>query len=315
MASLKLLVRAASCSRNLFVRRTFASSRLLSRPDGEDMDNLQKNPYYDKYAEKIAKLQKTSPEEFLSKLSALDEKKVPNKQNDPEEKSFSMPSKPKSDIRGGAAGVSQLAEKPLSKVMKVELLDDKDKDEIADIWRQYHANKDAVSAVIPGEMWKTMTQRFEEHKTFLFPLPRKEGYEFVVVQFQGKEAHFTTLINYQAYKENAPECMAIVHYTELLETKGIVLMVGEYDKNMMTIQEAQCLANQVEMYYCNPAQEKREIMDVFTHKPDQFKHSDLIAQMENISLLTAAPSSSKPAATGEAAAAAEPIELVNKTRE
>jgi len=258
------------------------------------MDQLQKNPYYNKYADKIAKLQKTSPEEFLSKLSTVEESnsaasKKSNSQS--QEKGFSMPSKPKSDVRGGEA-VSQLAEKKLSKVMKVELLDDKKADEIGDIWRQYHVNKDAVSAVIPGQMWKSMTQRFEEHKTFLFPLPRKEGYEFIVVQFQGKEAHFTTLINYQAYKENAPECMAIVHYTELLESKDIVLMVGEYDKNMLTIQEAQCLANQVEMYYCNPSQEKRQIMDTFSNQPDKFKHSDLIAQMENISLLTEAPSSS-----------------------
>jgi ATP synthase F1 complex assembly factor 1 len=67
----------------------------------------------------------------------------------------------------------------------------------------------------------------------LFPLPRKEGYEFVVVQFQGNEAHFTTLINYQAYEVNAPECLSLVHYTELAETKGIVLMVGEYDTNVL----------------------------------------------------------------------------------
>ena len=52
------------------------------------------------------------------------------------------------------------------------------------------------------------------------------------------------------------------------------------------------VANQVEMYYCNPSQEKRQLMDTFTHKPEQFKHSDLIAQVENISLLTAAPSTS-----------------------
>ncbi len=75
-------------------------------------------------------------------------------------------------------------------------------------------------------MW---TSRFQ----FLFPLPRKEGYEFVVVQFAGKEAHFTTLINFQAYNENAPECLTLVHYTDLADTKDIVLMVGEYDKNVM----------------------------------------------------------------------------------
>ena len=100
----------------------------------------------------------------------------------------------------------------------------------------------------------------------------------------------TRKIIFQAYKENAPECLTIVHYTELADDKGIVLMVGEFDKNFLTIQEAQCLANYVEMFYCNPSQEKRELMDTFTNRPEQFKHADLIAQIENVSLLTAAPS-------------------------
>lgn len=68
---------------------------------------------------------------------------------------------------------------------------------------------------------------------FLFPLPRQQGYEFIIVQFAGNEAHFTTLINYQAYQANAPECLTIVHYPELAEDKGVVLMVGEFDKNVI----------------------------------------------------------------------------------
>ena len=82
-------------------------------------------------------------------------------------------------------------------------------------------------------------ERFEEFNTFLFPLPRDQGYEFFVVQFLGKEAHFTSLINYQAHKENAPECLNMMHYTELANTKGIVLMVGEYDKDNLVRNEMQ----------------------------------------------------------------------------
>lgn len=32
------------------------------------LENLKTNPYYDKYAERIADLQKTSPEEFLQRV-------------------------------------------------------------------------------------------------------------------------------------------------------------------------------------------------------------------------------------------------------
>jgi len=256
------------------------------------MDKLQGNPYFDKYKDKIAKLQQTSPEELMRRLEVLDES-AKNKNGGGgaahahvEERGFSMPA---SQPKAAPSNVSQLSEKSLGSLMKIELLEGKSKEEVSDIWREYHLNKDAVSAVIPADVWSSMHQRFDQHKTFLFPLPRKEGYEFIVVQFQGKEAHFTTLINYQAYKENAPECLTMVHYTDLLESKGMVLMVGNFDKNFLTIQEAQCLANMVEMYYCNPSKEKRDLMEIFTHKPEEFKHSDLIAQVENISLLTAAP--------------------------
>lgn len=32
------------------------------------LESLQKNPYFDKYAQKIAKMQETSPEEFLQRI-------------------------------------------------------------------------------------------------------------------------------------------------------------------------------------------------------------------------------------------------------
>ena len=55
----------------------------------------------------------------------------------------------------------------------------------------------------------------------------------LILQFLGNEAHFTSLINYQAYSENAPEVMTLVHYTDVAESKEIVLMVGEFDGNSL----------------------------------------------------------------------------------
>jgi len=260
---------------------------MSSATDKEEMDELKNNPYYAKYADKIAKLQKTSPEEFLSKLEATEKPKQPNPAKEVG-KDFSLPTKPKPEVTGSKA--SLLAkEKTLDSIMKLDLLREKTKDEISEIWKLHHSSLDAVCAVIPADVWEEMRERFTKHKTFLFPLPRKDGYEFIVVQFLGKSAHFTTLINFQAYQENAPECLTLDHYTELIEDKKIVLMVGRYDTNMLTIQEAQCLANQVEMYYCAPSEEKRALLDIFTNSPSNFKHADLINQLEKIDLLAAIP--------------------------
>lgn len=43
------------------------------------LENLQKNPYFEKYAERIATLQKTSPQEFLRKIEEQEKNKEAEK--------------------------------------------------------------------------------------------------------------------------------------------------------------------------------------------------------------------------------------------
>jgi len=246
------------------------TSKVLSK---EQIEELQKNPYFDKYADKIAKLQKTNPEEFLSRLEAKSSKENPAKPTE-----FSLPG----SAKPAAADHGMVKKKSLEKVMKVELLADKTAEEIAQIWTEHFSSKDAVAAVIPTDTYKVMQERFKEFNTFLFPLPRDMGYEFTVVQFLGDEAHFTTLINYQAHKENAPECLNMTHYTELAEEKGIVLMVGEFDKDVLSIGEARSLVVQAIQYYgvAVGADKKLGHLQRFTFKTEEFNHLDLILELE-----------------------------------
>merc|ERR1711890_85487 len=96
-----------------------------------------------------------------------------------------------------------------------------------------------------------MGTRAAEFNTFVFALPRDEGYEFVLSQFAVNEFHFTTLINYQAFGENAPECLTIVYYTDMEAEKGITLMRGEFDSKLLGPIDAQFLANQIQLYYAS----------------------------------------------------------------
>lgn len=167
---------------------------------------------------------------------------------------------------------------------EVELLADKSAEEIGVIWTEHWMHKDAVAAVIPYDVYKAMEKRFKEFKTFLFPLPRDMGYEFVIVQFQGSEAHFSTLINFQAHKENAPECLGMLHYTDLAESKGIVLMVGEFDNKVLGAKDAKFLADMLEIYYSRPSGRKLELLQKFTNSPALFRHMDLIEELNLIQL-------------------------------
>ncbi|XP_047999557.1 ATP synthase mitochondrial F1 complex assembly factor 1 [Leguminivora glycinivorella] len=248
------------------------------------MEKLQTNPYYEKYADRIARLQKTDPKEFLDRVSRTvsPERKPSGADKAPvDTRQYSSVLNPKEALPDGVSA----EEKKLDAIFKTDLVKDKDASEIQVIWQEYHKDKDVISATIPADAYTSLRENMKQFPTFLFPLPRDQGYEFILCQSFGHSVHFTPLLAFQVHKENAPECLTMVHYTELKD-KGIVLMRGEYDKNVLSGREAQCLANQFQLYYgagAEPA--RRELLQCFTASPDSFKHMDLIAQLENISLV------------------------------
>lgn len=76
--SLNTLRAIRSIQSVLQIRNFRMSAKLRSEQAIEEMK--KKNPYFDKYAEKLAALQKTSPEEFLNRLETVEEKKKPKKE-------------------------------------------------------------------------------------------------------------------------------------------------------------------------------------------------------------------------------------------
>uniref|UniRef100_A0A1B6LE52 ATP synthase mitochondrial F1 complex assembly factor 1 n=1 Tax=Graphocephala atropunctata TaxID=36148 RepID=A0A1B6LE52_9HEMI len=242
-------------------------------------ENLQSNPYYDKYSQKIAELQKTSPEEYLARLMKKEDKKKPKTTTKPL-------ATPLAGQPGTAKSGSTILTKPklLADVMKTELISGKSADEIKHIWLEYHRNKDCIAASVPSNNFDLIQSRGEKFPLFLLPLPRDQGYEFILCQFSGNEVHFTPLISYQTHKENAPECLTIVYYTDLKESKDMVLMKGEFNKDILTALEAQCLANELQLYYGEENEKRTLLLERFTNNPDDFRHMDLIANLETLSL-------------------------------
>lgn len=167
--------------------------------------------------------------------------------------------------------------------MKTDLLGDKTVDELKLIWLEYHKSKDVIAATIPTEIFEKLMKNAKEYPIFIFPIPRSQGFEFIMFQFSANTIHFTPLLCYQVHKENAPECLNIVHYTEFKD-KGIVFMRGEYDSKVINVQEAQCLANQLQLYYTQDCPDRTNLLETFTKHPDQFKHMDVIKQLENLQI-------------------------------
>ena len=135
----------------------FTTGKILSK---EQMEELQKNPFFDKYAEKIAQLQKwvertskfnslhchkqftfvfirKNPEEFLARIEA---KTATDQGAKP--KDFSLPGQAKQKLEASALGIGQEPkQKSLESVVKLELLADKSAKEIEEIWCKHFSSK------------------------------------------------------------------------------------------------------------------------------------------------------------------------------
>lgn len=238
-------------------------------------EELEKNPYFNNYAKKIKQFQKSDPEEFVKKLKACEEKK----------KTLNIETRKVVYGDRKAPNQSQVKQtKTLNEIMKIDMLEDKSKDEIVSIWHEFHKDKNVVYGTLTTTAYETLNKHSSKYGSFLLPLPRGKGYEFIMLQFENNEVHFTSLISYHTHKEDAPECLTLVYYSDLVDSKGIVLMKGEYDKNILSPIEAQFLVNLLHLYYGENDEKRIKLMDTFNYDPENFQYMNLITEMDLIPL-------------------------------
>ncbi|KAK2721157.1 hypothetical protein QYM36_003433 [Artemia franciscana] len=122
----------------------------------EDMEELQKNPYYSKYAGKIEQMKKNSPSVFEEKLKQTEEiRKEAEKRTD-----FSVPSTtPKSNLTQ-----QFYKEKKLEEILKIDLLKEKSSVDIGLIWNSFYSGKDGVvTAMIPKDKYTLIKERSSKY--------------------------------------------------------------------------------------------------------------------------------------------------------
>uniref|UniRef100_A0AAQ4QB99 ATP synthase mitochondrial F1 complex assembly factor 1 n=1 Tax=Gasterosteus aculeatus aculeatus TaxID=481459 RepID=A0AAQ4QB99_GASAC len=233
---------------------------------------LEENPYFSKYQDKIQKLRSAKPQEFKARVENRHKAKK-DVLGHSKQAEFVMlmeqelEQKEKMAASDGKSG-GFTKNKTLDSILDLDMIRDKTGEEIAELWMNYYSTKDTISAVIP----------------FLYALPQKEGYEFFLGQWSGHELHFTSLINVQMHGENAPSQLILYHYADLKDQKGVVLMTAELDPKNITVHQAQCLANQVQLFYGTQRKETYQLVETFNQHPSDFKHMLVIAELEQSGL-------------------------------
>lgn len=129
---------------------------------------------------------------------------------------------------GSAGGFSYPGPRALDQIVKLELLQNEDGEQIQHIWEQFHTDKsDAVAAALPHDRFRTLVDRATAAPFFVFPVYRQDGFFNMLCQFQ----QTCFLVTYlEAFKENpagAPPCLAVSLYDDLLEKKEVGLVRGD----------------------------------------------------------------------------------------
>ena len=153
------------------------------------------NPYFEKYAQKIAKIQQTSPEELVARIEEQTKKKV---KAEPKARDYSELMHPKK----AAETKAELPYKKLEDIMKLDLIEGHPVEEIKKIWLEYHKQKEVIAATIPTETFEKLMENSKKYPIFIFPIPRSQGFEFIMFQFAANTIHFTPLLCYQVSSSN-----------------------------------------------------------------------------------------------------------------
>ncbi|XP_075688657.1 ATP synthase mitochondrial F1 complex assembly factor 1 isoform X1 [Rhinoderma darwinii] len=236
---------------------------------------LEQNPFLGKYLDKIQQLRRSDPGAFDARIK---QRKDVRKQTVGSTLQSEYVRTVEEQLKSGSIEEELTKNKTLNSLLNVELVKHKSAEDIAQIWSQFFATRDTVFAVIPGDTFDLIWKRSQCCPSFLYALPRDDGYEFFVGQWSGAELHFTALINIKTAGDSAPSQLIMHHYRELQAGKGIVLMAAEIDSKFLDVQAAQCLANQVQLFY---AGNKFDLVETFNYNPSDFNYETVISALEH----------------------------------
>jgi len=260
------------------------STRLSSTQIKDLEEKLLDNPYFIKFKDRIAALREKDPETYVQRLELMlqqHEKHAKAAEKVDKDSGKSLDEITSDQASAAAAQPSYVAPKSLDSIMKVDRLADKTTKEITELWRNFHAHRSSVFATMSKQYWDYFVAIKMHFPVFVYPLPRDGNrWLFYVGQWGGNEINFTSLEHFKLNGPDAPVLLTLCHYPDLIETKGITLMVGDVDESLISKLDAQLLATYVQYFHTEPR--GMSLIQTFNTKPESFKYDDVIKAVETI---------------------------------
>lgn len=135
-------------------------------------------------------------------------------------------------------GFSYPAPRKLSDIVKLQLLTLHGTERVAEIWNEYHAShKTAFADVLTDSAYNLFRNRIKRCPLFVIPVPKKDGFFTLLVQFQERHCLLTFLEDYKQNAQQASPYLTVTFFEEMLQSKHIALVRADVT-NMITKSEA-----------------------------------------------------------------------------
>jgi len=177
------------------------------------------------------------------------------------------------------SGFSFAGPRKLDEIMKTELLDDKSKAEVCDLWMTYHENKERVhGTTVTGEEGKNIIDRAEKMKFFISPIFREDGFFMLLSQYQ-TPSHFLLayLEDYKMDPNRAQPLMTFSVFNDLAESHNLSLVRCDIiNKGIEESEGKKVMQNMLDAYRLE--EDYTKVQD-FNTKPEKFDVDDFISCM------------------------------------
>lgn len=279
---------------------SFSSGAKETRTEGEQAtsrpaDPLTDNPFYEKYRSKISKLQQEQQQQNVHKHQDADKLLANDAEAQATKQLYEKYRAAEELSQTPIEMMSSSSRKTLAEIMDMEKVKLLDGEAIGELWKEYHSQKDhCVYAVMQDKEYDIMYESASKYPLFLFPLPKvslipdydsvhdrpKSGYQLFLSRFKDHSFFITPLSEYQSAGELAKPTLVINHFPDFSASKHVVLLNGNYDPTSLTTLEAQCLANQIKLFYATSDHRKLLLLHAFNREPENFDYMSVIKEID-----------------------------------
>jgi hypothetical protein len=188
----------------------------------------------------------------------------------------------KSTEKSNSIVQNEFSTPPLSSIVRLELFEKETPEDIQDIWLGHLKNVKCLAAVVPGSAYKHFKSRFKKFPYFILPWERTEGTYVPVMFFATDNSHFYTIAeDIQKLPNSHNPQLVINFYTELMETKDLVLMKGDFLSDIFNPDDGQYLAGLTQIFYLNEDWFKNYVQ-VCNQNPEEFDFKDVVKLVTSI---------------------------------